>query len=192
MHLVMFGEYVPFADVIPILQRMTPLSTSTTPGKNPVAFPVGSMLLSPNICYESVIPHLIRRQVLELRAKGHEPDVLVNLTNDGWFWGSSELDMHLICGVFRAVETRKPFLVAANTGFSAHIGPEGRIYQQGPRRDVAILVANVKPSPVWSLYLDFGIVPNSLLVAFTLFLGLTECLFKLKISRKHPMSRLLA
>ena len=34
--------------------------------------------------------------------------MLVNLTNDGWFWGSSELDMHLACGVFRAVECRKP------------------------------------------------------------------------------------
>jgi len=188
MHLVMFGEYVPFAETIPILQRMTPLSTSTTPGKIPVAFPVGNMRLSPNICYESVIPHLIRRQVLELRASGQEPDVLVNLTNDGWFWGSSELDMHLICGVFRAVETRKPFLVAANTGFSAHIGPDGRIYQQGPRRDVAILIADVKSSPLRSLYLDFGIIPNSLLVSFIAFLGLAECFFKLKMTHKRPMS----
>ena len=41
------------------------------------------------------MPHLIRRQILELRDRGAEPDVLVNLTNDGWFWGSSELDLHL-------------------------------------------------------------------------------------------------
>ena len=47
--------------------------------------------------------------------------MLVNLTNDGWFWGSSELDMHLACGVFRAVECRMPLLIAANTGFSAWI-----------------------------------------------------------------------
>ncbi|MGQ9760480.1 MAG: apolipoprotein N-acyltransferase [Thermogutta sp.] len=174
MHLVMFGEYVPFADIIPALQRMTPLSTSTTPGETPVAFPVKSMLLSPNICYESVIPHLIRRQVLELRATGQEPDVLVNLTNDGWFWGSSELDMHLICGVFRALEMRKPFLIAANTGFSAYIGADGRIYQQGPRRDVAILVADVHRSPLHSPYLDFGVIPNSLLVTFLIVLIFAE------------------
>ncbi len=192
MHLVMFGEYVPFADAIPVLQRLTPLSTSTTPGKMPVAFPVGSMLLSPNICYESVIPHLIRNQVLTLRAQGREPDILVNLTNDGWFWGSSELDMHLICGVFRALETRKPFLIAANTGFSAHIGADGRIYQQGPRRDVAILVADVGPSPVRSLYLDHGIIPNTLLVSFTVFLGLVECLFATRILPRKVMSRRLA
>ncbi len=176
MHLVMFGEYVPFANVIPLLQRLTPLSTSTTPGKIPVAFPVGSLLLSPNICYESVIPHLIRNQILTLRAQGQEPDILVNLTNDGWFWGSSELDMHLICGVFRALETRKPFLIAANTGFSAHIGPDGRIYQQGPRRDVAILVADVTRSPLRSLYLDYGIIPNTLLVSFIVLLVIAKCL----------------
>ncbi len=49
------------------------------------------------------------------------PDVLVNLTNDGWFWGSSILDLQLDCAVLRAVELRRPFLVAANTGFSAWI-----------------------------------------------------------------------
>lgn len=162
MHLVMFGEYVPFADRLPLLQQLTPLSTSTTPGKRPVAFAIKGLRFCPNICYESVIPHLIRNQIRTLRQEGQNPDVLVNLTNDGWFWGSSELDMHLICGVFRAVETRKPFLIAANTGFSAVIEPTGRITQQGPRRDVAVLVADVSRSPMESWYLDYGIVPNSL------------------------------
>ena len=61
---------------------------------------------------------MIRRQIDVLRQKATSPDVLVNLTNDGWFWGSSELEMHLACGVFRAVECRKPLLIAANTGIS--------------------------------------------------------------------------
>lgn len=164
MHLVMFGEYVPFADRLPVLRYLTPLSTSTTPGKKPVAFAVKGLRFCPNICYESVIPHLIRNQIRTLRQEGQDPDVLVNLTNDGWFWGSSELDMHLICGVFRAVETRKPFLIAANTGFSAVIEPTGRMTQQGPRRDVAILVTDVSRSPLQSWYLDYGIIPNSLFV----------------------------
>jgi len=79
-----------------------------------------------------VLSHVIRSQINTLAAEGKEPDVLVNLTNDGWFWGSSELDLHLACGVFRAVECRKPFLIAANTGFSAWIDSDGRIQQQGP------------------------------------------------------------
>ena len=76
-----------------------------------------------------------------MAAEGREPDILVNLTNDGWFWGSSELDMHLACGVFRAVECRKPLLIAANTGFSAWIDGDGRIREQGPRRATDVIMA---------------------------------------------------
>jgi len=103
-----------------------------------------------------VLPHLIRRQVQTLAHAGREPHVLLNLTNDGWFWGSSELDMHLICGVFRAVEMRKPFLIAANTGFSAWIDANGRILDRGPRRATGTILAEVCPDPRHSLYLRYG------------------------------------
>jgi len=129
MHLVLFGEYLPFARYLPWLYDLTPLSVGLTEGKRAVAFDLGGLRLVPNVCYETVLPHVIRRQ-----ANDAEPDVLVNLTNDGWFWGSSELDMHLICGVFRAVECRKPLLIAANTGISAWIDANGEIHQRGPRR----------------------------------------------------------
>ena len=103
--------------------------------------PRSSVRIAPSICYESVLSHVIRGQVNALAAEGQEPDVLVNLTNDGWFWGSSELDLHLMCGVFRAVECRKPLLIAANTGFSAWIDSDGRIEQQGPRRAKGVIIA---------------------------------------------------
>jgi len=156
MHLVMFGEYVPFARSIPWLERLTPLPGTAAPGDRPAAFEVGSLRLCPSICYETVLPHVIRRQVTELAAEGREPDVLVNLTNDGWFWGSSELDMHLICGIFRAVECRKPLLIAANTGFSAWIDGDGRVLDQGPRRAPGFILATVGPDPRRSLYLRYG------------------------------------
>jgi apolipoprotein N-acyltransferase len=156
MHLVTFGEYIPFADYLPLLYRLTPLSMGITPGTQPVAFKINGIHLSPNICYESVLPHVIRRQIKMLQAQGREPDVLVNLTNDGWFWGSSELDMHLACGVFRAVEFRKPFLIAANTGFSAWIDADGRVLKKGPRRNTATLLAEVRVDRRKSWYLDYG------------------------------------
>jgi apolipoprotein N-acyltransferase len=155
-HLVMFGEYVPFARFVPWLERLTPLPVTAAPGDRPAAFDLGSLRLCPSICYETVLPHVIRRQVIELAAEGREPDVLVNLTNDGWFWGSSELDMHLICGVFRAVECRKPLLIAANTGFSAWIDGDGRVLDQGPRRAPGFILAAVGPDPRRSLYLRYG------------------------------------
>jgi len=158
MHLVVFGEYVPLADRLDWLVRLTPLSTlgSAEAGTKPAAFPVAGLRLSPSICYENVIPHLIRRQVNALAHRAQEPDVLVNLTNDGWFWGSSELDMHLVCGVFRAVECRKPLLIAANTGFSAWIDADGRILDRGPRRATGVVVATVAPDPRGSWYLRHG------------------------------------
>lgn len=171
VHLVVFGEYMPLIEYAPWLQHLTPLTGSATPGKGPVAFelnssgarasrpltgadasvlpkekqrarrPRSSVCIAPSICYESVLSQVIRGQVNALTAAGQDPDVLVNLTNDGWFWGSSELDLHLMCAVFRAVECRKPFLVAANTGFSASIDSDGRILQQGPRRKTGIIIA---------------------------------------------------
>lgn len=156
MHRVLFGEYVPWSDEFPWLRRFTPVPSLIAAGEHAVSFPVAGLRIAPNICYETVLPHVIRRQVRELTERGEEPDVLVNLTNDGWFWGSSELDMHLVCGVFRAVECRKPLLIAANTGFSAWIDANGVIRQQGRRRDTDVLVASVAASHRSSGYLAYG------------------------------------
>jgi apolipoprotein N-acyltransferase len=142
-HRVIFGEFTPLADVIPLLQYLTPLTGGVEAGSEPRSFEVAGVRLSPNICYETTLARVIRRQLVELAAKGEEPDVLVNVTNDGWFYGSSELDIHLACAVFRAVECRKPLVIAANTGFSAHIDPHGRVLWQGPRRAEATHVADV-------------------------------------------------
>ena len=74
--------------------------------------------------------------------------MLVNLTNDAWYWGSSELDMHLASGVFRAVEMRTPLVIAANRGLSAHIDHLGRIVAVTERRRAGVVVANVQlPAP---------------------------------------------
>jgi len=89
----------------------------------------------------------------------------VNLTNDGWFWGSSELDMHLACAVFRAVECRKPFLIAANTGFSAWIDASGQIVSQGPRREKGIVLADVALDSRNSPYVSYGDLPAGICLA---------------------------
>ena len=90
-HLVPFGEYMPFACLLPWLQYISPLGSGTSSSDRPACFFVKNVCLVPNICYESTLPHVIREQLAALRQDGVEPQVLVNLTNDGWFWGSSEL-----------------------------------------------------------------------------------------------------
>ncbi len=165
MHLVMFGEYIPFAHYLTWLYNLTPLSVGTMPGSQPAVFQMGEIHIAPNICYESVLPHVIRGQINTLQLQGQEPDVLVNLTNDGWFWGSSELDLHLACGVFRAVEFRKPFLIAANTGFSAWIDADGRIIKKGLRRATDTLLAEVRVDHRKSWYLYYGDWPSAICLA---------------------------
>ncbi|REK08243.1 MAG: apolipoprotein N-acyltransferase [Planctomycetota bacterium] len=171
-HLVPFGEYVWFADTFPWLYKLTPLPRGSDPGTSPESIASRGVNYAPNICYENTLPHLIRRQVVALRAGGREPDVLVNLTNDGWFWGSHELDMHLSCAVLRAVECRKPFLVAANTGFSAVIDSSGRIRQQGRRRATDLLVSRVDIDSRTSPYLLVGDLPAGLCLLATTGVGL--------------------
>lgn len=166
MHLVMFGEYIPFGRLIPWLYQITPITTGFTPGDRPVPFVTPQATIAPSICFESTVPHLIRHQVAALRRQGNSPDLLVNVTNDGWFWGSSVLDHHLACGVFRAIENRLPFLVAANTGLSASIGQDGRIDQLGPRQDRAVLFTRARSVPWTNWYAWWGDIPAGFCLTF--------------------------
>ncbi len=162
MHPVMFGEYLPFGHWFPWLYRLTPIPSGLTPGKGAVGMPIGDWQLCASICFENTVPHLIRRQLLELERAGRPVDMLVTVTNDGWFWGSSLLDLHLACGIFRAVEHRLPLAIAANTGFSAVVDGNGRRLVQGPRRAEATLVADVQRDGRWSLYRAMGEWPAGL------------------------------
>ncbi len=147
---------MPLGGMLPWLYQLTPMPSGLTPGEQPRSFEVDGVRVCPNICFENTVPHLIRRQVRWLTAAGDPPDVLVTITNDGWFWGSSLLDVHLTCGVFRAIELRRPMLIAANTGFSATIDATGRVQNQGPRRAEAVLVSELSTRPWSSGYLTIG------------------------------------
>jgi apolipoprotein N-acyltransferase len=168
MHRVMFGEYLPWGDVFPWVYRITPMTQGLDAGQGAACFPVEGWNLSPSICFESTVPHLIRRQVETLRKSNRSPDLLVNVTNDGWFWGSSILDLQLACSVFRAIENRLPVIVAANTGISASVDSRGRVQQQGPRRDEAVLYAEVEVDGRLSCYRRMGDLPAGLCALFCL------------------------
>ncbi len=111
-------------------------------GRNAQAEP---FLFAPHICFESSIPHYVKEQVRELTAAGAEPDVLVCLSNDGWFRNGSQTDGHLATQVFRAVENRKPVVAATHGGFSAHIDQAGRVRSRGARGGTEVVAAEVLP-----------------------------------------------
>jgi apolipoprotein N-acyltransferase len=177
-HLVMIGEYVPFSDWFPIIEKISPIGGGITAGDKFETITRNDINVAPSICFETTIPHYIRRQINSLAEAGTEPDVMVNMTNDGWFYGTSCLDLHLACNVFRAVEMRKPHLVCANTGLSAEIDSCGRLIQVSPRRAPAVIRAEVKPIVRTSLYRQFGDLVPILFAAITILAGLLGWLRK--------------
>jgi apolipoprotein N-acyltransferase len=156
VHRVMFGEYVPLVGIIPFFDRIAAITGGIEAGLGPVAITIDGIRYAPTICYETVIPHVIRHHVAELTAAGQKPDVLVNLTNDAWYWGSSALDMHLNCGIFRAIECRTPLAIAANGGISASIDSCGQVLAQSPRQATDILLTKVPLDPRSTLYTTMG------------------------------------
>ena len=174
-HLVMFGEYVPLARLFPILHRLTPIGLGIDAGNQPRAFHMDGICYAPNICYETVIPHVIHEQVRTLADRGSPPDVLINLTNDAWFRGSSELEMHLACDVFRAVECRLPLLIAANGGITAWIDASGRVQEQLAPLQPGFLLADVQLGDGASLYLRLGDWPAGLCLMLLPGLALWAC-----------------
>jgi apolipoprotein N-acyltransferase len=129
IHRVIFGEYIPLKDLFPWLSNLTPFGAGfgIDAGQQPQLFEYGKWRFVPLICFEDTVPSLVRHMAAQRDASGNTGDLLVNLTNDGWFHGSSELDQHLITATFRCVENRIPMVRAVNGGISAFIDGDGRI-----------------------------------------------------------------
>lgn len=126
-HRVPFGEYPPLAEHVPAVAAW--LESIGVPninaGRDSVAFTLADTRTLPLICFEDTVPHLVREMVAEQNAAGQPVQLLANLTNDGWFHGSAELDQHLVTARFRCIETRTPMVRAVNTGISAVIDSHG-------------------------------------------------------------------
>lgn len=156
MKLVLFGEYVPLGDQFPWLYSAFPMSQGLVAGDTPTAIQVQKFRFAPNICFESTYPHLIRNHVGELVKQDSKPDCLVNLANDGWFWGSNALDYHWANSRLRSVENRTPMIIAANTGFSGSIDSAGRVLAKGPRRDKTVLHVSLMTTDQEAIYHFWG------------------------------------
>jgi len=124
LHLVPFGEYVPFERWLPWMRYLTPIQGSFESGKKTVCFDFKGMRLGPLICFEDTFPHLARN----LNRAG--ADVLINLTNDAWFKDSPGAAMHLANAVFRTIENRRPLARCTNHGVTCIVDSMGRIQPQ--------------------------------------------------------------
>jgi apolipoprotein N-acyltransferase len=126
IHLVPFGEYVPLRNWIKFAGRLTADISDFTPGTD---YRVGQLpggKFGTFICYEAIFPGEVRR----FTAGGAE--LLINISNDGWFGRSSAPAQHLMMARVRAVESRRWLLRDTNNGFTVDIDPYGRIVASLP------------------------------------------------------------
>jgi apolipoprotein N-acyltransferase len=135
MHLVPFGEFIPLIETLPWLAKLTPYRDKIpdlTFGRDPRIFELGPYRFAASICFEDTIPQVISR-FFRGGDQAHQPDLLINLSNDGWYPGSSELDTHLAVAVFRTIEHRVPLARSVNTGFTALVDGNGEIRARLPK-----------------------------------------------------------
>lgn len=153
--LVMFGEYIPFARNFPeVYEKLRMMELSV--GRQWIAFDVNDVKIAPSICFEDMLPQAMQDQTATLSRSGDTPDILINVTNDGWFRGSSMLDHHFACAIFSAVENRRPMLVSANTGISGWISGNGQVVAESEKLEASVIVAKPTADARWGLWQSVG------------------------------------
>ena len=132
VHLVPFGEYVPGRHSVPLLARIVgdQVPGDFKPGNEFTVLSLtnSDVQVAPLICFEDTIGELARRFVLPSETSPGA-NLLVDITNDGWFLRSAGSHHHLANAIFRCVETRRPMVRAANTGVTCFINEFGRVTQ---------------------------------------------------------------
>ncbi|MGA8309216.1 MAG: apolipoprotein N-acyltransferase, partial [Terriglobales bacterium] len=149
-HLVPFGEYVPFKRVFGFAGGLTKEVGDFSAGTSRAPLQAGDSKLGVFICYESIFPDEIR----QLAANGAE--VLVNISNDGWYGDSGAYAQHLKQARMRAVENSRWLLRDTNTGVAATIDPYGRVVSTIPRKIRAALDAPYALTNVTTFYTRHG------------------------------------
>lgn len=162
MHLVPFGEYIPFKRLLFFADSLTRQVGDFQSGTVMTISNLDHHRLSTAICYESIFPGLVRQFVKE----GSE--LIVVITNDGWFGQSSAPYQHLRMGVVRAVENRRYEVRDANTGISAIIDPYGRIEKSTPIGRRMVLEGKAYFRTDQTVYTKYGDVFAYLNIAATL------------------------
>ena len=150
VHLVPFGEYLPFPSLFGFAGGLTKEVGEFKSGGSRAPLDAGDSRLGVFICYESVFPSEVR----QFADQGAQ--VLVNLSNDGWYGDSGAYAQHLNQTRMRAIENDRWLLSATNTGVTASIDPYGRIVSRLPRNQRAALVSSYALTFVTTFYTRHG------------------------------------
>ncbi len=161
-HLVPFGEYMPFGPLTSWARSFLPTAGDFISGKSSSPLSAGPFKIGVMICFESIFPEISRKEVKE------GANILSVITNDAWFGKTPAPRQHADMAIFRAIETRRWLIRAANTGISRIISPRGEVVSEsrlfipefilskiGLNEDITIYV---RFGPYWFLAINFLIV----------------------------------
>lgn len=150
VHLVPFGEYLPFPSLFSFAGGLTREVGEFQHGASRTPLDAGGEQLGVFICYESVFPDDVRK----FAEQGAQ--VFVNISNDGWYGDSGAYAQHLNQTRMRAIENNRWLLSATDTGVTASIDPWGSVVTRAPRKERTTLVAPYALTSVTTFYTRRG------------------------------------
>ncbi len=159
VHLVPFGEYLPLKKYLGFVKKIIPMVGNMGEGDKIEPLPFKDGKIGVLICYESIFPEITRSMV------NRGATLLSNITNDAWFGKTSAPFQHFSMVAFRAVESKRYLIRAANTGISGFVSPTGEIVKWTPIFKREAIMTTVKEIDFKTLYTRLGdwIVALSLL-----------------------------
>ena len=167
MHLVPFGEFVPFRKALFFVEKMVEIIGDFGLGKRATVFELNGSRLGVSICYEIIFPDLVRQPVK------NGAEYLVNITNDAWFGKTAASHQHISIAALRAVENRTPIIRAANTGISGIIDPTGELRNTTQLFTREFVIGDIAPNKgPRTFYSQFGDIFSYLCLMLTVTIGL--------------------
>jgi apolipoprotein N-acyltransferase len=175
LQLLWFGEMVPLGNELPWLRRLFARGGGLLPGEGPKALdapgPAGGNALAHMAvlnCYEDTLTDVAR-----LEAKALVPNLLVNITNDAWFYATAEPELHARLGALRAVEFRLDLVRAVNLGVTSWVDATGtvrtRYGDQGPKAVIATPTLHSHPPTIYARLGDKPAFITFAVLAFVFF-----------------------
>jgi len=170
MHLMWFGEMVPFEEEIPWLREAFSRGIGLRPGEHQILMEAGAVKMAVLNCLEDILPSAGREAI------AIAPNLLVNVTNDAWFAQTAESEYHLLLARLRSIELRRDLVRAVNMGPTSWVDAVGRVLARIPVDRPGVLMTRPAlldgpPTP----YARWGEWPLSLaLGAYVVSLGLSR------------------